>query len=71
MVRPIEVEVNDAYCYAVLAKLRNGSCMFDKIEVKSYPSHLSRTTLNNNAPARPTSAMKSGGEPAAAERRAA
>lgn len=37
MARTISVHTDDAYCYAILAKVRNGVCVFDRIEVKSYP----------------------------------
>jgi hypothetical protein len=49
MVRTIELDVDDEYCYAVLAKIRNGECLFDKIEVKSYPLHLSRPRQRDDA----------------------
>ncbi len=49
MVRTIELEIDEEYCYAVLAKVRNGSCTFDRVEVKSYPPHLSRLSLKENS----------------------
>jgi SAM-dependent methyltransferase len=44
MVRTMEIECDDDSCYAILAKVRGGACVFDKIEVKSYPAHLSRSS---------------------------
>lgn len=37
-VTTIEVETDEEYCYAILSKLRNGECAFDRIEIKSYLS---------------------------------
>ncbi len=35
MMRRLELETDEEYCYAVLAKVRNGTCVFDRIEIKS------------------------------------
>jgi SAM-dependent methyltransferase len=35
MMRRLEVETHEDYCYALLAKLRTGTCVFDRIEIKS------------------------------------
>lgn len=35
MVRRIEIETHEEYSYAILAKVRNGTCLFDRIEIKS------------------------------------
>ncbi len=40
MMRRLEVETHDDYCYAVLAKVRNGTCVFDRIEIKSALSRV-------------------------------
>jgi hypothetical protein len=39
-VHRIEVDTEEEYSYAILAKVRRGSCVFKNIEIKSYPSHL-------------------------------
>lgn len=38
LVRALDVQVDDAYSYAVLAKVRRGACRFRAIEVSSFPS---------------------------------
>lgn len=35
IMRRLEVETHEEHCYAVLAKVRNGTCVFDRIEIKS------------------------------------
>ena len=49
MAKTFELDMDDEYCYAILAKVRNGSCVFDKIEVKSYPARLSPVRMRENA----------------------
>ncbi len=46
LMRTLEIDADDDYCYAILAKVRQGACMFDRIEIKSYPLHLSRATAS-------------------------
>jgi SAM-dependent methyltransferase len=46
MVRTIQVQTEDEYCYAVLAKIRNGHCTFDRIEVKSHPVNSTAAHVN-------------------------
>ncbi len=36
----IEVDTDEEYNYAILAKVRRGACVFKRIEIKSYPSQL-------------------------------
>jgi hypothetical protein len=36
----IEVDTDEEHNYAILAKVRRGSCVFKHIEIKSYPSKL-------------------------------
>ena len=49
LVRTFEVDTDDDYCYAILAKVRQGACMFDRIEIKSYSAHLLRSASNGTA----------------------
>lgn len=37
MMRRLEVDLHEDYCYAVLAKVRGGTCVFDRIEIRSVP----------------------------------
>ncbi len=37
MARTIHVNTDEDYCYAILAKIKNGTCVFDRIELKSHP----------------------------------
>ncbi|MBM2841613.1 MAG: methyltransferase 11 protein, partial [Bacteroidetes bacterium] len=39
----IEVAADDECCYAILAKLHHGTCLFRDIDIKSYPSTLAPT----------------------------
>lgn len=39
----IDVATDDEYCYAILAKLHYGTCLFKGIDIKSYPSNLAPT----------------------------
>lgn len=37
MMRRIELETHEDFAYALLAKIRGGTCLFDRIEIKSSP----------------------------------
>jgi SAM-dependent methyltransferase len=40
ILQKLDLEVDQEYCYAILAKVRQGSCMFDTVTIKSYPSRI-------------------------------
>jgi SAM-dependent methyltransferase len=48
MMWTLEMEMDEDYCYAILAKIRNGSCTFDCVEVKSYSAALRKRTNSNS-----------------------
>jgi hypothetical protein len=39
----IEIDTDEEYNFAILAKVRKGSCVFRHIEIKSYPSQMAPT----------------------------
>ncbi|MER3525354.1 MAG: hypothetical protein C4326_15255 [Ignavibacteria bacterium] len=52
MMRRLEVDLHEDYCYAVLAKVRGGTCVFDRIEIRSVlaaPSAKHQTRVDRSS----------------------